>query len=154
VERPRGTHRFDLCVLQPLAPCTRRRREARPCTSHSAPVRSPAPILHTPGTGRSPALRTGAGRVPARPPPPAAWRGGTSPPRAAPFPPAASAGTPTPASPPEPPQLHLARAHASASLPPASREPWKARERGPLTPVSGLALLGRMCPQCDPPAGN
>ena len=56
-----------------LVPCTRRRREARPCNSRSAPVRSRAPTLHTPGTWRSPAPRTGAGRAPPRSPPPAVW---------------------------------------------------------------------------------
>ena len=50
----------------PLVPCTRRRREVLPYNAHSAPARSRAPTLHTPGTWRSPAPRTGAGRAPAR----------------------------------------------------------------------------------------
>jgi hypothetical protein len=111
----------------PLVPCTRRRRAVRSCNSRSVPARTRAPAPRTPGTGRNPAPRTGAGRAPPRSPPSAAWPGSPSPPRPAPSPPDACAGTPTRASPPAPPQPHLARAHAPEGLPRASVEPLAAR---------------------------
>ncbi|WP_239014962.1 hypothetical protein [Archangium violaceum] len=75
-------------------------------------------------------------------------------PRTAPSPRAAFAGTPPRAPPRAPPQPHLARAHATVSLPRASREPWDTGELWPLTFASGFTQLGCMCPQCAPPAGN
>jgi len=92
---------------------------------HQVRRRHLRPLRVTGGAHPSPLAREGDEK--------AVWRGCPSLPRTAPSPPAVSAGTPTRDPPPAPPhQSHLAMAHATVSLPRASREPWETGEPWPV----------------------